>query len=169
MVVVVRLLLAMQQTSLRARLPLVRSEWLLTRIAFRRTFAMTCLKLVAVDRQVQVKWPNVNGFGVVWVRCLTIYEHLMGNSKPKFWFICKDSICFVGLTKYQLLTVYFMPVGWGCRICWVCLCRGVWFSWIWHKTIWWRGSSNSGAFGNMEYSFIAISSWHALSRNGIKC
>ena len=27
---------------------------------------------------------------------------------------------------------------------------------LWHETIWWGGSSNAGALGNAEYSFIAI-------------
>ena len=37
-----------------------------------------------------------------------------------------------------------------------CISAEGWVSWIWHETIWWRGSSNAGALGNAEYSFIAI-------------
>ena len=50
--------------------------------------------------------------------------------------------------------------------------------WIWHKTIWWRGSSNAGALGNAEYFFIAIapkstlawsvSTWRVLSLGQIE-
>ena len=32
-------------------------------------------------------------------------------------------------------------------------------SWILRETIWWWGSSNPGALGNAEYSFIAIAPW----------
>ena len=55
------------------------------------------------------------------------------------------------------------PVDWGCRIHWLFLCREVsppplsqWVLWIWHKTVWWWGSSNAGALENAEYPFIAI-------------
>ena len=42
-----------------------------------------------------------------------------------------------------------------------CISAKGWFScqrvsWIWHKTIWWWGSSNTRTFGNVEYSHIAI-------------
>ena len=41
-------------------------------------------------------------------------------------------------------------VSWGSRIHWLLICWGVrlsqWVSWVWHKIIRWRGSSNFGAF-----------------------
>ena len=60
----------------------------------------------------------------------------------------------------SLFQSLFCPVGWGCRIYRLLLCRGVRppqrVSWIWHETIWWCGSSDAGALGNEEYSIIAI-------------
>ena len=52
------------------------------------------------------------------------------------------------------------PVGWGRRIHQLHLCKGVRtptqrVSWIRHETLWWWGSSNAGALGNAEYSFVA--------------
>ena len=41
-----------------------------------------------------------------------------------------------------------------------------WVSWIWHKTIWWWGSSYAGALGNVEHPFIAIASRSTLARSG---
>ena len=37
---------------------------------------------------------------------------------------------------------------------------------IWHWTIWWWGSSNAGALGNAEYSFIAITPRSTLAQSG---
>ena len=77
------------------------------------------------------------------------------------------------LTTYKLATVFFTvpgPVGWGYRIHRQLLCRGVRLSQrvscIRHSTIWWRGSSNSGALGNVEYSFITIAPTSTLTRSG---
>ena len=39
-------------------------------------------------------------------------------------------------------------------------------SWIWYKTIWWWGSSNTGALGNVEYPFIAIALRSTQARSG---
>ena len=39
-------------------------------------------------------------------------------------------------------------------------------SWIWHKAIWWWGSSNAGALGNAEYPFIAIAPKSTLAQSG---
>ena len=36
---------------------------------------------------------------------------------------------------------------------------------IWHKTIWWWGSSNAGPLGNTKYPFITIASWSTLPRS----
>ena len=52
-------------------------------------------------------------------------------------------------------------VNWSCWIHWLLFCRGArpsrqWVCWIWHKTIWWWGSSNAGTLGNTEYPFIII-------------
>ena len=53
----------------------------------------------------------------------------------------------------------------------VYLCRGARLlsqrmSGIWHKTIRWRGFSNAGALGNVEYSFIAIAPKFTLIQIG---
>ena len=37
---------------------------------------------------------------------------------------------------------------------------------IWHQTIWWWSSSNAGAFGNVEYHFIAITPRSTLALSG---
>ena len=64
------------------------------------------------------------------------------------------------------------PVGWGCRIHWLLLCRLVRppppqrVSWIWHKTIWWRGFINAGSLGNAEYLFVAIDLRSTLAQSG---
>ena len=79
---------------------------------------------------------------------------------------------FVSFTLYSLLSFFlsfsiffslsYGPVSWGCRIHRLHLGRGVRpdptqrVLWIWHKTIWWLSSSNAGASGNTEYSFIVI-------------
>ena len=60
-----------------------------------------------------------------------------------------------------VLTFIVGPVGWSRRMHQMHLCRGVrlpppWVSSIWHKSIWWWGSSNAGALGNAEYLFIAF-------------
>ena len=41
-----------------------------------------------------------------------------------------------------------------------------WVSWVWHWTIWWWGSSDAGALGNVEHSFIAIAPRLTLARYG---
>ena len=52
------------------------------------------------------------------------------------------------------------PVGWGCRIHRLHLCRRVRLphrmSRIWQETIWWWGSRNAGGLGNAEFSNIAV-------------
>ena len=61
-------------------------------------------------------------------------------------------------------------VGWDCRIFRLQLCRGGRLpkrvSWIWHQTIWWWGSSNTGALKNAEYPFIAIAPRSTLTWRG---
>ena len=60
--------------------------------------------------------------------------------------------------------------GGGGRIHRLLLCIGVrlfqWVSKIWHKTIWWWGSSNTGDLGNAEYPFTAIAPRSTLYRSG---
>ena len=62
----------------------------------------------------------------------------------------------------------YCPVGWGCRIHWLHLCREV----IPHNacpgydTKQSDGSSNSGASGNAEHPFIAIPPRSSLAWNG---
>ena len=62
------------------------------------------------------------------------------------------------------------PVGWGYRIQRLHFCRWVKLtqrmSWIWRKTIWWRGSDKAGALGNPEYPFIAIARRSTLFWSG---
>ena len=62
------------------------------------------------------------------------------------------------------------PVSWDCRIHRLLLCRRVWLpwrvSWIWHKTIWWWGSSNPGGLENAEYPFIVIAPKFTLACSG---
>ena len=61
------------------------------------------------------------------------------------------------------------PASWGCRIHQLHLCRGEELphrgSCIWHRTIWWQGSSNAGDLGNAEYPFIAIAPESTLTRS----
>ena len=75
---------------------------------------------------------------------------------------------FVTLVKFL---EPFGPVGWGYRIHWLHLCRGVrlpqWVSCMWHETIWWWGFSNAGAFGNTVYPFIVIAPRLTLAQSGI--
>ena len=62
------------------------------------------------------------------------------------------------------------PVGWGCRMHQLYLCRRVrllqWMSCIWHKTVWWWGTSNARALGNREYLFITIVHKFTQARSG---
>ena len=59
-------------------------------------------------------------------------------------------------TKMNSTLNYAGAVDWrGCRMHSLYLCRGVrppyqWVSLIWHKAIWWWGTSNAGALGNAE-------------------
>ena len=77
---------------------------------------------------------------------------------------------WISKSKRILCILLFCPVSWGCRIHRLLLCRRVrlllWVSWIWHKTIWWWGSSNAGALGNAEYPFIAITLRFTLTLSG---
>ena len=74
--------------------------------------------------------------------------------------------------KAVLSQVRSSPVSWSCIILQLHLCRGVrqpphqQMSWIWHKTIWWQGSSNGGALGNVGYPFIAIAPRFTLAQIG---
>ena len=92
--------------------------------------------------------------------------------------IIRYGFIIITLFFHCILSYFFMytfpilncPVGWGCRIHRLLLCRGVRppprVSWIWHYTIWWWGSSNAGALGNAEYPFIAIAPRSTLARSG---
>ena len=55
------------------------------------------------------------------------------------------------LVQENIPTYKMSSVGWGCRMHQLLLCREVTplprVSWIWHKTIWWRGSSNGEILG----------------------
>ena len=55
------------------------------------------------------------------------------------YFICWDTFGY----SFQYYSYVQGPVGWGCWIHRLHLCRGVKFSqrvdWIWHYTIWWWG------------------------------
>ena len=60
------------------------------------------------------------------------------------------------------MQIYACPVGWGCRIHWLHLCRGVRpparrhrVSQIWHKAIWWWGFS-PGALIDVECPFLPL-------------
>ena len=71
-------------------------------------------------------------------------------------------------TDFAFNSVY-CPIGWGCRIHRLHLCREVKLppqkvSWIWHQTIWRWGSSNAGALRNAEHPFIAIAPRSILAR-----
>ena len=68
---------------------------------------------------------------------------------------------YICITNLKIQRIFNCPVGWGCRIHRLHLCKEVrpypqHVSWIWHLTIWWWDSSNAGALGNAEYPFIAI-------------
>ena len=58
------------------------------------------------------------------------------------------------------------PIGWGCRIHWLYLCRGVKnptqrISWILHWTIRWEPSNNSGALRNAGTPYCYRSQIHS--------
>ena len=66
---------------------------------------------------------------------------------------------FTDLIRHENLWLFSYPVGWGCRIYRLHLCRGVRsppqrVSWIWHLPIWWWVSSNAGVLGNAEYPLL---------------
>ena len=85
----------------------------------------------------------------------------------KFTHLPLSSLLFSASRK-----LFNCPVGLGCRIHRLHLSRGVsppphqWVSLIWHKTIWWWGSSNAAALGNAKYPFIAIASSSNVARRG---
>ena len=64
----------------------------------------------------------------------------------------------------------FLPSRLCSRIHQLHLCREVRtlqrVSFIWHKTIYWWGSSDAGALGNVMYLFIAITPRTTLARSG---
>ena len=66
----------------------------------------------------------------------------------------------VGIVGSSEFHIWLDLVGWGCRIHRLLHCRGVRLpqriSWYDTKTIWRWGSSNVGALGDTDYSFIAI-------------
>ena len=88
------------------------------------------------------------------------------------WFRAKTDKGIVCLADHQhsVTNNIYGSVGWGCRIHRLLLCNGIrlllWVFCIWHQTIWWWCSSNSGALRNEEYPFIAIAPRSTLSRSG---
>ena len=85
---------------------------------------------------------------------------------------CHIFVHFIFWLRYCWIFQFSVSlVDWGCRIHRLHLCRVVTpqpqqVSWIWHKTIWWWGSSNAGALGNVEYPFIAIAPRSTLAWSG---
>ena len=73
------------------------------------------------------------------------HAHLRANSHRQIW------------TDTLVCTDFFFAEGWD---------HPQWLCWIWHWKIWWWGSSNSGALGNTEYPFIAITTRLTLARSG---
>ena len=72
--------------------------------------------------------------------------------------------------EYIRLKKIAASVSWGRTIHWLHLCRGIRLpyqvSLIWHKTMKWCGSSNTGALGNSEYPFIVIALRSTLAWRG---
>ena len=105
-----------------------------------------------------------------------ILNHLMGYSSGALLTWSTPSLLSLRtpLRPRVVVTVSILsmgcPVGWGCRMPRLFLCKGVRHpqrvSCIWYKTIWWWGSSNAGALGNVDYPFIAIVPRSTLTRNG---
>ena len=77
--------------------------------------------------------------------------------------------CDIMVSEFELQS-RSNPVGWGYRIHQLHLWRRVrplrqQMFLIWHKKIWWWGSSNAGSLRNTEFTFIAIAHRFTLARN----
>ena len=79
--------------------------------------------------------------------------------------------CILAWQEVRYRPTIVGPVGQGCKMYRLHLWSGVSLPqrvfWIWHKTIWWWGSSNAGALENADYPFVAIAPRFILARSGI--
>ena len=84
------------------------------------------------------------------------------------WYISLVHLCTITF-YWKILICVDGPVGWGSRIYRLHLCRRgrlpQRMSRVWHKTIWWWGSSLN-SLANVEYPFIAIAPRSTLARSG---
>ena len=110
---------------------------------------------------------------MAWIALVMWYtHHKLVHTKIllNFWLLFMISkFIFLNVSIVQSLN-RDSSFSWDCRIHWLHLCKGVRLlqqvSWMWHWTIWWWGSSNTGTLGNTEYSFIVITLRSTLARNG---
>ena len=90
--------------------------------------------------------------------------------------VCVCVCMYISDQNSLILLAYqpFSPVGFGCRIHCLHLCRGLrhthtshpqWASWIWHKKIWQCGSRNAGAFGECR---VPLYCHHSLVHSGLE-
>ena len=120
--------------------------------------------------------------GPLWPRVVAPDKgSIYGLNRTKPWFVltvffflhlnCVFMLNWNIWNKTVLTLTVYCPVGWGCRIHRLHLCRGGttpppdWVSCMW-QTIWWWSSSITGALGNAKHPFIAIASRFSLVRNG---
>ena len=100
-------------------------------------------------------------------------QHDLLYCVQKFFFI-GESLCCHSIDCWgnpMFSTFVNCPVGLGCRIHRLHLCRRVrtqptWVSLIWHETSWCWESSDSRALGNAEHPFITIAPRSTLARRG---
>ena len=99
-------------------------------------------------------------FTLIWhlfaknIRCL-INKLWLLSCEFFFLFLCPFKITLLDPLEFSVVALRLKssPVGWGCWIHQLHLCRRVrpplqQVSQIWHQTIWWWGFSNAGALGN---------------------
>ena len=95
-------------------------------------------------------------------------ERGSGISVPVAWHDDDDVYIYGGgVTGFR---IKYVPLGWGCKIHPLQLCRGVRLSqmsvlFMTQAILWWI-FCNTGALGNSEYSFIAIDLRSSLTRSG---
>ena len=99
--------------------------------------------------RIKVKWGNPRN-GVVPFPTPQYRSYWKGSLRVTLNYVCQLYL----YASFKKLDGWF---GWGCRIHWLHLSRGVRLLqqvyWIWH---WWWGSSNAGALRNVKYFFIAF-------------
>ena len=82
-----------------------------------------------------------------------------------------SSSLFLSFSLYPFLFLFLSlsiscPVGWGCRIYRLHLCRGIRPPPHPTSVLGWWGSRDTGALGNVEHPFITKAPWSTLARCG---